>query len=89
MAFEIARRHRFARDMADLPPGVTVHVLPSGSGPEEGAGTLRQLRYRSFGRTGERIERAYAAASRYLETTLGAPGTSGAPGAPDMSDGPR
>ncbi|MFS4108056.1 patatin-like phospholipase family protein [Streptomyces sp. PD-S100-1] len=83
VAFEIARRHRFARDMADLPPGVTVHVLPSGSGPEEGAGTLRQLRYRSFGRTGERIERAYAAASRYLETALGAPG------APDVSDGPR
>jgi NTE family protein len=72
VAFEIARRHRFARDMADLPPGVTVRVLPSGSGPEEGTATLRQLRHRTFGRTAERIERAYAASSRYLETALSA-----------------
>lgn len=73
VAFEIARRHRFARDMADLPPGVTVRVLPSGSDPEESTVPLRQLRHRSFGRTAERIERAYAASSRYLDTALGAP----------------
>ncbi|MEU6772199.1 patatin-like phospholipase family protein [Streptomyces sp. NPDC046759] len=73
VAFEIARRHRFARDMADLPPGITVHVLPTGAGPTEGTATLRQLRYRSFGRTAERIERAYAASSRYLETALSTP----------------
>ena len=30
VAFEIARRHRFAADMAALPPHVTVHVLPTG-----------------------------------------------------------
>src|SRR4051812_31932372 len=30
VAFEIARRHRFSADLAALPPGVTVHVLPSG-----------------------------------------------------------
>ncbi|MFH8336448.1 patatin-like phospholipase family protein [Streptomyces sp. AM6-12] len=71
VAFEIARRHRFARDMADLPAGVTVHVLPSGSSHEEGTATLRQLRHRSFGRTAERIERAYAASSRYLDASLG------------------
>ncbi|MGW4276483.1 patatin-like phospholipase family protein [Streptomyces seoulensis] len=73
VAFEIAHRHRFARDMADLPPGVTVHVLPSGSDPEDGTSGLRQLRHRTFDRTAERIERAYAASSRYLETALGAP----------------
>ncbi|WP_018567864.1 patatin-like phospholipase family protein [Streptomyces sp. PsTaAH-124] len=77
VAFEIARRHRFARDMADLPADVTVRVLPSGSGTDEGTATLRQLRYRTFGRTAERIERAYAASSRYIETVLGA--SDGAP----------
>ncbi|MEV5448109.1 patatin-like phospholipase family protein, partial [Streptomyces sp. NPDC052644] len=30
VAFEIARRHRFAREMAALPEGVRVHVLPTG-----------------------------------------------------------
>jgi len=30
VAFEIARRHRFAREMATLPAGVEVHVLPTG-----------------------------------------------------------
>jgi NTE family protein len=73
VAFEIARRHRFARDMADLPPDVTVHVLPSGAPDGEPGGTLRQLRYKTFGQTAERIERAYAASCRYL-AALGAGG---------------
>ena len=30
VAFEIARRHRFNRDLATLPEGVTAHVLPTG-----------------------------------------------------------
>ncbi|WP_328471674.1 patatin-like phospholipase family protein [Streptomyces sp. NBC_00448] len=78
VAFEIARRHRFARDMADLPPDVTVHVLPSASTRDETGGTLRQLRRRAaFGQTAERIERAYAASSRYLDTALAPKG--GAP----------
>ncbi|WP_327290282.1 patatin-like phospholipase family protein [Streptomyces sp. NBC_01198] len=70
VAFEIARRHRFARDMADLPAHVTVHVLPSGAASGDGGGTLSQLRHRAFGQTAERIERAYAASSRYLDTVL-------------------
>lgn len=70
VAFEIARRHRFARDMADLPAHVTVHVLPSGAAAAETTGTLSQLRHRAFGQTAERIERAYTASSRYLETAL-------------------
>jgi NTE family protein len=32
VAFEISRRHRFARDMASLPENVEVHVLPTGLG---------------------------------------------------------
>ncbi|MFF7192891.1 patatin-like phospholipase family protein [Streptomyces sp. NPDC008079] len=70
VAFEIARRHRFARDMADLPSDVTVHVLPSGAASGEAAGALGQLRHRAFGQTADRIERAYAASSRYLESAL-------------------
>ncbi|MFC4035877.1 patatin-like phospholipase family protein [Streptomyces polygonati] len=72
VAFEIARRHRFARDMADLPPHVTVHVLPSGAASGEVGGTLSQLRHRAFGQTAERIERAYAASSFYLESAFDA-----------------
>ncbi|MDF3289890.1 patatin-like phospholipase family protein [Streptomyces silvisoli] len=72
VSFEIARRHRFARDMADLPPDVTVHVLPSGAPTAEPRGTLRQLRYKTFNQTAERIERAYSASCRYLsEARLG------------------
>ncbi|RBY90263.1 patatin-like phospholipase family protein [Blastococcus sp. TBT05-19] len=62
VAFEIARRHRFAADLAALPPGVTVHVLPSGD--PVGAGTLR---YRDFSGVADRIERAYAASCEHLD----------------------
>ena len=61
VCFEIARRHRFARDMADLPDDVTVHVLPTGTGPEQRVGPAQQLRHRDFGSARERIERAYLA----------------------------
>src|SRR5947209_7626760 len=45
VAFEIARRHRFHRDLADIPTGVTVHVLPTGLG-ERRPTTWSNLRYR-------------------------------------------
>ena len=68
VAFEIARRHRFATDLATLPDDVTVHVLPTGDTPGEGVPEgLRQLRYRDARRTGERVRRAYDASRRYLE----------------------
>jgi NTE family protein len=76
VAFEIARRHRFARDMTDLPADVSVHVLPSGAAAAETTGTLSQLRHRAFGQTAQRIERAYTVSSRYLDTAL------------DTADGP-
>jgi NTE family protein len=64
VAFEIARRHRFAEEMAELPDDVTVHVLPTGAtGAESG---LSQLRYRDATRVEANIERAYAASSEYL-----------------------
>ena len=66
VAFEIARRHRFARDMSDLPAEVTVHVLPSGSADDAPQGPIGQLRYRDADRVTERIDRAHAASVRTL-----------------------
>jgi NTE family protein len=63
VAFEIARRHRFAADLAALPPGVTVHVLPSGNPAPPGAGNLR---YRDFSSVPARIDQAHVAAREYL-----------------------
>lgn len=64
VAFEIARRHRFAEEMAELPDDVTVHVLPTGS-TGQSAG-LSQLRYRDSSRVEANIERAYRASRAYL-----------------------
>ncbi len=66
VSFEIARRHRFARDMAGVPDDVVVHLLPSG-----GADAPRtNLRYRSTRRVAERIDRARAASGDYLAGAL-------------------
>ncbi|MCZ2860556.1 patatin-like phospholipase family protein [Blastococcus sp. VKM Ac-2987] len=67
VAFEIARRHRFAADLAALPDGVTVHVLPSGEQAAPSAGDLRSLRYRDFSGVTDRIDRAHAAAGAHLD----------------------
>ena len=63
VAFEIARRHRFAADMAALPPGVVAHVLPTGDQVPQG---LAQLRYRDARLVNQRVERAHAATADYL-----------------------
>ena len=62
VAFEIARRHRFARDMAEVPDGVAVHVLPAGDVVTPTA----NLRYRDTRRVKVRAEQAYRAAKAYL-----------------------
>jgi NTE family protein len=63
VAFEIARRHRFAREMAALPAGVTAHVLPAGGGePRDDS----PWAYRDMAAVGRRISRAYTASRRYL-----------------------
>ena len=67
VAFEIARRHRFAADLAALPRGITLHVLPSGEEGPPAAGDLRSLRYRNLSGVPGRIGRAYAAAGDYLD----------------------
>jgi NTE family protein len=68
VAFEIARRHRLARALIDLPDGVTAHLLPTGNQQLVGNGVReRYLRYRDYGRAHERIQRSYRASSAYLE----------------------
>ncbi len=69
VAFEIARRHRFHEEMAALPSGVEVHVLPSGG--EQPAPGLRQFRYRGRNQVGNSIDRAYAASASYLTELAG------------------
>lgn len=65
VAFEIARRHRFHTDLAAVPPGVRVHVLPTGAEPR-GFTDLANLRYRDVRRVAERAELAYQASREYL-----------------------
>lgn len=64
IAFEIARRHRFAEAMAAIPDGTAVHVVPSGEA--KAFNDLRQYRESSGGGVGERIDRSYRAASEFL-----------------------
>jgi NTE family protein len=73
VAFEIARRYRFAEEMASLPGGVTVHVLPAGVDGARPGSELSQLRYRDFSRIDEHIERAHQASAAYL-AGVGEPG---------------
>jgi NTE family protein len=68
VAFEISRRHRYAREMAAIPPSVQVHVLPAGSGSERDDSPLA---YRDLSAAARRISRAYEASLTYLNGTLG------------------
>jgi NTE family protein len=66
VAFEISRRHRFARDMEQLPEGVTVHLLPTGAERPASANWAQYVRYRDFAIAHERIQQAYRASLSYL-----------------------
>jgi NTE family protein len=68
VAFEIARRHRFVRELASVPAGVVVHVLPTGDPDPARYNDLSQLRYRAFRGGDRRIANAYAATAEYLDT---------------------
>lgn len=63
VSFEIARRHRFAREMASLPAGVQAHVLPAGG---TSARDDSLLAHRDFASVQHRIDRSYAATMDYL-----------------------
>ncbi|HSP18479.1 MAG TPA: patatin-like phospholipase family protein, partial [Myxococcaceae bacterium] len=69
VAFEVARRHRFAHDLRSLPGSVDLHVLPTGGSAAPAYNDLgAQIRFRRIARTVERqIDSSYAASMRYLE----------------------
>ena len=64
VSFEIARRHRFMREMAELPDGVEAHVLPA-RGTSARDDTL--LGHRDLGGVEARIEATYDASLAYLD----------------------
>ncbi len=66
VAFEVARRHRFAADMAALPEHVTVHVLPTGDAPTS---VREDLRYRDTARVAARVQAAYEASAEHLRAS--------------------
>jgi NTE family protein len=63
VAFEISRRHRYARELAAVPDGVAVHVLPPGLGSKRDDSPLA---YRDLRAAQRRIDRAYEASAAYL-----------------------
>jgi NTE family protein len=70
VAFEVARRHRFAHDLTSLPDNVELHVLPTGGSAAPAYNDISgQLRVRRVARTvGAQIASAYEASMQYLET---------------------
>lgn len=62
VAFEIARRHQFADDMARVPEEVEVHVMPAGDVPPS-----LSVRYRSTSSVARRIDAAYEAGRAFLD----------------------
>jgi NTE family protein len=70
VAFEIARRHRYARDLAAVPDDVEVHVLPTGVDAPRWD-SRAALRYRATGDVGDRIAAAHRACIDYLRAHVG------------------
>ncbi|GAB3015388.1 patatin [Nocardioides flavus (ex Wang et al. 2016)] len=69
VSFEVARRHRFMREIAAIPEGVEAHVLPA-AGTSARDDSLRA--HRDFSRVQGRIDATYAASRAYLDDHLGA-----------------
>src|SRR5437588_199489 len=69
VAFEVARRHRFAYDLQSLPEDVEIHVMPTGGSAAPAYNDVAaQLRLKRAVRTvSEQIETAYEASLRYLD----------------------
>ena len=68
VSFEIARRHRFARELAEVPDGVVAHVLPA-----RGTSDKRRLAARPprlHGRARPASRRPTAPASSYLDQNV-------------------
>ena len=68
VAFEVARRHRFHNDMANLPGHVRVHVMPTGGTAAAAFNDIAgQIKTRLPSRVGDQIAAAYEASSAYLD----------------------
>jgi NTE family protein len=68
VSFEIARRHRFNRELEELPASVEAHVLPA-RGTSARDDTL--LGTRDFAGVQQRIDLTYEATAAYLDEHLG------------------
>jgi NTE family protein len=66
VSFEIARRHRFVREMSELPEGVEAHVLPAAGSTADDSPRA----YRDTSQVAGRIEAAYDASLAYLAEHL-------------------
>jgi NTE family protein len=67
VSFEIARRHRFVRELGELPEDVECHVLPArGTSPKDDS----LLGSRDFSGVQRRIDATYDAARAYLDDHL-------------------
>jgi len=68
VAFEVARRHRFAHDLQSLPEGVQLHLLPTGGSAAPAYNDLAgQVRLRRIARTvAQQIELSYQASLAFL-----------------------
>lgn len=67
VSFEIARRHRFLRDLETLPEHVEAHVLPAGGTSAKDDGLWAHRDYAGIQR---RIDTTYEASARYLDEKL-------------------
>jgi len=68
VSFEIARRHRFNRELAELPASVEAHVLPARGTSSKDDSLLGS---RDFTGVQQRIDETYAASVDYLDQHLG------------------
>jgi NTE family protein len=68
-AYWIGRQHRFQRELATLPRGIDLHLLPTGQTPT--------MRYNDFTRSAELIALAYEASAAYLDGPAAETGQNG------------
>lgn len=66
VSFEIARRHRYVRDMKTLPTGVSTFVLPTGGDRDAKFNDPTKLRYNHRGTIRASIDRAHEETSLFL-----------------------
>ena len=73
VSFEVARRHRFMREMASIPAGVEAHVLPAAgtSARDDSLRAHRALLDGSGAGVQGRIDATYASSRAYLDEHLG------------------